>query len=372
MRRLLPNHSLLRTHTALGGVFRLLRIGVVLVFVSCGTDAVAPVPTSSPAALYWALTLDHHAVTLSTTSPYDTSRLTATPRDASGAPLGVPIAVTYQSTDLAHVGVSSDGVLQAVAPASQIQVVATLSLGNVTHVDTAVVNVTTDSSPPVLTSFSIHPVPPDSAIWDANALTPFFNVLGGKVLSAQLLDAAGNAIPGLAVDFRSSDPTIATIDPVSGTLTGMRPGRITIMASATAYGVTKADSVPFTITMPIINDMVVTQMDVGPVSFVANEVTIRQGGTILFADFTRQPVDIVFDDSTHVAQDSLICGCGAGNIPPFGADSTNFFADLTTRSFPTPGTYAFHSTLVPGLSGKIIVTDPPARAPAAATRTAVP
>src|SRR5690348_7928741 len=178
MRLPLANHSLLRAHTALDGVFRLLRLGAVLVFASCGSDAVAPTPTSNPTALYWALTLDHHAVTLATTSPYDTSRLTATPRDPSGAPLSVPIAVTYQSTDLAHVGVSPEGVLQAVAPASQIQVIATLSLGNVTHVDTAVVNVTTDSAPPVLTTFSIHPVPPDSAIWDANALTPFFNVLG--------------------------------------------------------------------------------------------------------------------------------------------------------------------------------------------------
>jgi len=372
MRRPLPTHSLLTAHTGVGAALRLVRLGAVLLFASCGSDVVAPKPTTNPAALYWTLTLDHHAVTLSTASPYDTSELTATPRDPNGIPLSVPTAITYQSTDLGRVRVSPQGVLQAVAPGSLILVVATLSLGNVTHADTALVNVTTDSSPPVLTTFSIHPVPPDSAIWDANALTPFFNVLGSKLLSAEMLDVAGNMIPGLAVAFRSSDPTIAAVDPQSGTLTGMRPGRVMISASATAYGVSKVDTVLFTITMPIINDIVLTQTDSTTVGFVASRVTIRQGGTILFVDFTPQRVDMVFDDSTHVAQDSLICKCGAGNIPPFGADTTNFFADITTRSFPIAGTYTFHSTLVPGLSGKITVTPPPGGASTAAPQRPVP
>jgi len=344
---------------------RLARPVGLLIFLGCGSDAVGPRPAPDPARLYWALTFDQHALTVSTAPPYDTARIAATPRDAGGAPLtGVP-AVTYKSTDLQLVRVRADGMIQAVAPGQGIAVVATLTIGNLTHADTAVVNVTTVSPPPVLTTFSIHPVPPDSAIWDAGALG-FFNILGSKQLQVRMLDAAGNPMPGLAVDFRSSDSTIAQVDRGTGALTGMRPGGVMITASATAFGVRKADTVPFTITMPVVNGVFIGGDTT--IAFKPSQVTIAAGGTVVWGIFAR--TDVVFDDSTHVAADSLICPrlggpCSGGNIAPFKIDSTNVFADLRFRHFPMPGTYTYHSTLVRA-SGAVIVTPAPARTAAAA------
>ena len=370
------SHNPIRTSPfATRPIRRLPRLFACLAFIGCGSDPAAPQPTPGATALFWALTLDHHAITLSTVSPYDTSRVTATPRDPTGVPLKVSGTLTYQSTDLAHLQLAENGLLQAISPAAGVQVVATLSMGGVTHADTAVVNITTDSAPPVLTTFSIHPVPPDSAIWDANALNAFPGLAGPKVLTLRALDDVGNSVPGLAVDFRSSDSTIATIDPQAGVLTGMRPGQVLVVASATAYGVSKSDTLPFTITMPLVNVVVVAPPNgaILPSTFIfsPNEVTIVAGGTVLWVNGSPHEVDVAFDDSTQVAVDSLICTrfqlwtCGAGNIPLFGGDSTSFFADLQSRAFPTPGAYTFHSNVL-GATAKIIVTPHPARTAASA------
>ena len=61
------------------------------------------------AVLVGQLELNHHAVLLSTaTAPYDTLTLRATPRNVRGEPLPALAAPHYTSTDLEHVGVTSE------------------------------------------------------------------------------------------------------------------------------------------------------------------------------------------------------------------------------------------------------------------------
>lgn len=63
-----------------------------------------------------------------------------------------------------------------------------------------------------------------------------------------------------ALLWRSSDSTIATIDPNTGFATGVMPGEVTISASGTANGVAFSQSVTLTVT-----DVSVTELQVTPV-----------------------------------------------------------------------------------------------------------
>src|SRR4051812_21430714 len=87
-----------------GSVLALLLASTVL---GCGSDDAlsAPAAVTDGAQLYMALTLDHRAITLSTVPPYDTLRLTATPRNAAGAPLSLGDSITFTSSDPATVRV---------------------------------------------------------------------------------------------------------------------------------------------------------------------------------------------------------------------------------------------------------------------------
>jgi hypothetical protein len=312
--------------------------------LGCGGDLVAPKPLPDPSRLYWALALDTHAVNLSTTVPYDTLRLAAHPRDAAGNALpDAGNVVVYTSSDVSTVQVTPSGVVRAIAPNTGITVVATLTIGNVTHGDTAFVNVTADQAPPTLARVSIHPVPPDSAKRAADSQMPY-------TWPVSATDPSGNPIPNLVFACTSSDSTIASVPSSCGYVLGLRPGRVRLTASTTAYGVAMADTLDFTVGRPL---TVVAGLRAGMTAL--GSVTVATGGVVRFWDFTGRPVDITFADTTNVAEDPW-CQCGSGNIPPFGITDPFNLADIRSRRFPVPGTYPYHSTALHA-SGTIIVRD---------------
>ena len=332
---------------------------ILAALLGCGSDSVAPTPTTDVSHFYWSLTLGQHAINLSTVAPYDTVRIAATPRKADGTPLtdtGVA-APTYRSTDPARVRVSRDGLLQAVSIGQAVAVIATLQVGNITHTDTALVYITNDAAPTAPAGFSIHPLPGDSTIWQANKLSNFTFAFAGTAIVPH--DSAGNPITGLGVYFQSSDTTVATINPTTGALDGNRPGQLSIIASTTAFGVVMADTILFTITMPVSQLVAIAPPPNvnGDLVFAPSTVEIAAGGEIVWANYSLTPADVVFDDSTDVAEDILICFCGSGNIAPIVGDST-FGPGFSVRRFPVPGTYDYHTTAPGGASGKIIVYPP--------------
>lgn len=335
---------------------------LALLLLGCGGDAVAPTRIQGgrdAASLYWALALDHKGITLSNAPPYDTLMITATPRDGKGLPLPALGAVTYRSTDLEHVRVSPDGLLQAVKAGVGVRVIAELATGNVRHADTAIVNVTDDPAPRPMASFSIQLPPSDSARW------PMGGVVGlVKAIAAHAADADGDSIRGLSVHYASSDTTVATIDPSTGRLEGIRPGHVTFSAAATAYGSSMTDSLPFTITMPVFQlVLITTDTSAGSgAHFQPSEIRITPGGTIMWLNGSRQPVDVTFDDPADVAErTTLRCFLpgdpgGAGDIPAFGDTTGTAFSPPNCRSrrFPVPGTYTYRSTLT-GATGRVVV-----------------
>jgi hypothetical protein len=338
-------------------------VALLATMLSCGGEQAVTNPGTDGSTLFWSLTLDQHAVNLSTVSPYDTAHIVATPRTSDGNVYPNAPAVQYVSSDLEHVQVSADGQLQAIAPGANIAVVATMSVGNLTHSDTVMVDVVSDSVPPVLESFSIHPVPPDSAVWGANALENL-TFVGSRFVVAH--DDAGNPLSGFSIYFHSSDTTIATIDRSTGELNGKRPGLVTIIASTSAFGVSRADTLPFTITMPAFMAVSIAPPPgtTGP-NIVAGPpvATIAAGGTILFIDFNLFQISITFPDPSVIAEDQLVCFCGSGNIDLWGADTVDLNNDFRGRSFPVAGTYVYTVHGGPNaLTGTIIVAPPPVSA----------
>lgn len=355
-----------------------------LLLAACGESAApfAPATGAEATKLYWALSLNHHAVTLSTVAPYDTITLVATPRDAHGAPLQGLGTVTYTSSDPSRLQVSADGHVRAVEPVQGVVVVAALTVGNIRHADSVMFVVTDEPAPPTLAHFSIHPQPPDSTTWSlygdgsllrlpANGIATFSVV---KWLFGNGTDAQGTPIPGLIIAVSSSDTTVArplVFGPVFAVVP-MKPGRATFIATTTAYGVTAADTVQFTITMPVLQTVKLQPQQVAlgrpdQITFGPADVTVAPGGTVLWLNLSGKQADVVFDDPTNVLEHGAIdCAglpepAGGGDVPPFGVPQDSLAPSLDaencrSRRFPVPGIYPYHSSIT-GATGRVVVND---------------
>jgi hypothetical protein len=333
--------------------------------LGCNDDPFQPPPRpSSDGELFWTLTLERRAITMSTVPPYDTIQLVAVPRNSHGDPIPDLPAPTFTSLDLQRIQVTPEGLVHAIGTGTGVQVAVKLSQGNLTHTDTAVINITDDPAPPALASFTIHPVPPDSAKYAYGGL---FGEL--PQVHPVALDENGNPLDVL-VGYSSSDTTVATML-TDGSIQGQRPGKFKIYAQTTVYGVTRADTLEYTIGLPIVAGFFVCDPvaahAAGATCETGGAITIAKGGIAFWLNSVPDPnnptqvvpIDIVFDDPTNVLEDDIVCFCGSGNIEPFGfIDNDNGIFDLfRTRSFPVVGVYKFHSTVVPSYQGEVDVVD---------------
>lgn len=356
----------------------------VLALGGCsGLEPVEPfAPITDPAALFMALTLDHGAVNLSVAPPYDTDQLTATPRDAKGNPFAGLPAPTFRSTDTTKVWVTPEGVLQARAAGLNVRVIAELRTSdNILHADTAVVNVTSDPDPRLLDTLSIQPLTPEDAIWSmniplnasqGNILLRQAGLIFRASLTTRTVDASGDPVTGLAIEYEALDPEMVRVHPTFGLQSVFRPGEAVIVARTRAYGVTRADTAHFTITTPAVNGILVQAgADGAPPVAEPLVVTVRPGGYVFWRNWIRPtatPLSVTFDDPTNVEPIAELCAahgadypdfCSSGDIAPFATTTGNFFAALETnrgRHFPVPGVYPFRIEPL-GLAGRVIVSD---------------
>ena len=348
-----------------------------------GLEPVEPyAPITDPAGLFMALTLDYGAVNLSVAPPYDTDRLTATPRDAKGDPFpGLP-APTFRSSDTTKVWVTQDGVLQARAAGLNVQVIAEIRTSdNILHADTALVNVTSDPAPRLLDTLSIQPLSPEAAIWAVS--TPLSAILGNSLLrqagldfSARLttraVDASGQAVTGLMIEYESLDPELVRVHPRFGLQGVFRSGEAGIVARTRAYGVTRADTAYYTLTPPAVSGTLVQSgLDGAPPYAEPLVMSIRPGGYVFWRNYiqpTATPISVTFDDPTNVESIPELCAihgethpdfCSSGDIAPFAATDGNFFDLPATnhgRHFPVAGVYPFRIEPL-GVTGRVIVSD---------------
>jgi len=379
------------------GLVLLASVGTSTGLVGCGgLEPVAQFePTVDPSQLYMSLVLNHRAITLSTVPGYDTLRLVATPLDAAGAPLAGLPAPVFTSSDTANLLVTPDGFLEARGVVTGVKVSVSVTIRNIKHVDTAVVNVnTTGDSPPVLTSLSLDPDVTDSTIRALSSPSAVgFAVRGGPfrsiawILAPVVRDGEGNPIPDLVVESLSLDSAVATIphfssSPSTATVQPHRPGTVRVVARATAYGVTQVDTVVLTVTWPVVQMVEIGSSEPGHPLFFPRELRLAPHGLVGWVNWLESDgFDIVFDDTTNVARPpAIICDrfvrlpddfgpgehCGTGNFvvsaKPLAASlpNTDFPVFWTTqvRQFPVPGVYTYHSTRA-GFTGRIIVTTDP-------------
>jgi hypothetical protein len=352
------------------GLFPLVAAASV-VLAGCGSDDVVS-PVNRSATAFWSLQLERSAVTMALAAPYDTLRLVATPRTASGVPIDTLPAVTFTTTNVNTVQVDPTGLLTAVGITPGTVIVASLTAGGITHADTATVAVTPDPGGLLITSFSIQPVPPDSARM----------ALGGTLLQATrsltpiVMDAGGNQVFDLPVRYATLDPTTATIDRWGGAITGVSLGYVPLVATMTAYGRSFADTVQYRIGLPAYTKVWVH----GPLyayvkyqegSFDPDSVTVGTGAVIEWWDAGRiegTQTDITFDPVQAQTLDSVPEGftcttygleCDAtGSIPAYGPvkGEDYYMTAVRGRRFSQPGVYRYTNTLW-GTHGVVVVVD---------------
>jgi len=383
-----------------------LGVGAACVALACSIGNEPTGVTSPSRDPYASLRLNVHTVTLSTTAPFDTVQLVATPYTVSGAVatgLGTPTFTLSDTT----ISLSATGVLQARSPTpgTGSMVIASLrdAKNNVTRYDTVLVVVTKTAPSSPLASFSLRRLPGDSAkvaVYDYTMAPEDSLFLTATAADGSDLRTA-LASP-TSVRFTSADSGIATVttqtlpagtpghpvaEPV-GIVHGVRPGTVTIYAATTYYGVTRTDSLSVTIGNPIgvtiSGEAAPSPTEPGKLTrvYVPNVITIGVGGTVVFMPAWTPPIpfDVVFDDPSAAQPSTLSQGTaatGSGNIGPiplpdinsggvmevikvcfpngFGVNKINMCS--ASRAFPRAGTYHYHSALY-GTSGTIVVQGP--------------
>lgn len=348
--------------------------------LGCDTN-LKPEPIPAADSLYWALDLNHRAVTLSATAPYDTLTLVATPRNYRREPiLGLP-APQYSSSNIELVTIEPGGMLRAFGLTSQPVVIRVkVTVGNLTHRDSMLVRVVGTTPPPVLAGVSAAPVPPDSARRSVLGNGPAALCVDqvASMVSARAVDADDQPMSDVMISFRSSDLTIATLlNELTGEFRAHERGTVDFRVSATLFGVVKADTVTYRIGWPLTGN-VDLDPDANGAPFIRQpEVKIAPGGIVSWTNASvDMETDITFSDPTNV----LPLDVGAALFPSgfyeFCRDNVMLIADGGTvagnfvlgpnrrelpalriaRSFPLPGTYEYSSARH-GISGRIVVVD---------------
>jgi plastocyanin len=352
-----PVHRALRLAAALGAV----------VLAGCRDTLSAPPLGPATSATLWRVTIDQKAINLALTPGYDTIQLTATPRNIAGDPLADVPAPVFTSTTPDAVETTADGRVTARKTTSQVAIVAAVTVHGVTYADTAMVRVVAAPPPRPLAIFSIHPA--DSAKVAAGSQ---------KALAPALVAKADDStnIANLLVYYYSLDPDTAATVPTglpwsAASINGNIPGHARLVATTTAFGVTKADTVRYRVGLPVVQNLVLSSyVPVGSTTpvyqFSTTTIPLGVGGSVAWINPTEQLIDLVFDDTTNVASTPSTVGfCFffwgdglAGNVEPFNSTSTGGFC--RKRTFSVPGTYTYHSTILPNITGTItVVAEPP-------------
>lgn len=380
----------------------------VLGTTACGSDALAPDPLD-PEGLLWSIHLNHRAVLLSTEGPYNTIRLNAIARTVTGDIASDTVAVSFAlaNPNDRSIRLDSDGTVTALLANSGSSVIASVQYRGVTRADTAIVRVQAAASARPLSSFSIQPSPSDSARLPAARFNPFSGTTTGVTRTIPLAmrnNTGGNVTRSLVpVYYKSSDPTIASINRSTGLITTVRPGVVTFTATTYAFDTEWTDSLSFEVT-EVAGKLVEVAFVPDPSRpgrdkyvFRPAVVTITAGDDIVWMKYNFDPlskafvdsVDIVFDDPEAVQPGNkgvwgnvaIVDPVGeGGNIAPWtsGADEVSrdstvlndiengtswipfdaisgWLFGLRVRSFPVTGEYRYRSTRYPEAYGIVRV-----------------
>lgn len=360
------------------------RCGYLLALVvatACGRDT-AIAPSGDAHTNFSRFILAERQFNLTTASGYNTVRLPLTAQFADGTPAQGRIRYTASDTS---VTVDSTGLVTARFPtdagATPATVTASLQINGVTRTESAHILVTAGVRSPLVAGIVIRPLPDSLPEMTVVPLAFIF----GTQLRVFARDAQGNPIPGIVLSTRTDDSTIATID-TTGFVTPGNAGTTYLHVSTFADGHEWRDSLRFTVNTPRgfafnLTTKVIRGADT-TFTFGTDTARVSRGAVVVWSNTFPRPLDIVFDDPTHI--DSASAGpppffdpglpaTGRGNIDafylpsdfPLPSDTLNYGADrarvqylhwFRARAFPVVGTYPFHSVLT-GVHGVVIVCE---------------
>jgi hypothetical protein len=185
-------------------------------------------------------------------------------------------------------------------------------------------------------------------------------------LTVNAFDPNGDPITGLAIEYESLDPDIAYVNPVSGRVGLIQPGEARVIARTTAYGITKADTTLFTVTLPMINGVLISRgKDGGPPTVSTRTLVVRPGGFVFWTTQTSDSVRVIFDDPASATRIDELCTavgdmypahCESGDISPFSGENSSIYHNTRGRRFAEPGSYAYRIEPL-GITGQVVVTE---------------
>jgi hypothetical protein len=179
------------------------------------------------------------------------------------------------------------------------------------------------------------------------------------------MNDAGDVVPDdqILITVRSSDTTVA-IATQTGLVVARRPGRAVIRAVAFANGQLASDSIVLNIGWSqSVEVLVLGPHSVPPSIWRMSGEVIRIGvdGVVLFTNAWTEKVNLIFDDTTHMASATRpfggesgagnIIGIGSGNLDcrvgeEIGADFLECLRVRTqARRFTAPGRYRYTGTI---------------------------
>lgn len=189
----------------------------------------------------------------------------------------------------------------------------------------------TNPPPAVFTSLQVQP--------DTQTI---FGAPGTQTqMSATPLDQNGHPMAGLgAPTWSSSDESVATVNG-SGLVTSVAlGGPVTISASLTSGGVTKNGSGTVKVADLPLNDTVTATTGQ---QFTPASVTIKVGGTVAWV-FQSLAHTVTFDTPTP-----------PGTPPDVGTAAAPYANTTISRTFSTAGTFSYHCSIHPGMTGVVNV-----------------
>ncbi len=320
--------------------------------------------------LFHSLRLNHRAINISTTSPYDTVKLEARAYNVDGEEVQGLTNVTLLSQSN-NVIVFPDGTVKGVKQTSTagVSVIARATFNGITLEDTAKIVVTNIGSPPVFKT--VNPGLNNNTDYVAR-----LHLLDAEELSVQsnAVDSSNRPIPRLILSYKPRT-SFGILFPSSwnSSFQPMLKGVYVVDIDGYVYGRKVSDSV----TIRVVDHRVQVHV-VFPDKGISRESYISVGGGVYWANHTDDSLDIEFEDASKAKQAcctmvGMLLAGDSGNIHPFQRDRSKPLRVvlhgwmplprvepdiMQGRSFHVPGRYKYISRKNPNVWGTIIVSDP--------------
>jgi len=273
---------------------------VVTVLVTACSDSSTGSALNAP-GLLGAVRLEPQAITMAL---HQTMPLRMTAFDIRGDTIAHPDSVWYTTTDASAVTVDPTGVVTAVGVTQALNPVAIAVMtrvGNNTLTDTVTVAVTPTEIP--VTGLHLMSLL-------TGGRTSIYTI---DLVMATFMNGTTPVFGNLNVRYdggRRGALLLAFIDPIGGTILPFWPGPMTVTATATAYGTTYRDTMPYLNLYKSAVSASIWMSGDGPLQLLVDGVVHTQfflatGGTVTFTNLLADSATLHFSGPASIPDETL-------------------------------------------------------------------